>query len=176
MMLLLFSFATAWAQTPSETTAPLSSLSFKVKEISTKRAESDNWRSSWSGSYDKDVVRQKEIEVEVRNFNQHPAPGVEVVVLWVAKDHESGETKAYNHSLEKADFKGRETRRFVIKSPSMKENIQHYQWMRQTYKKGKISSGYVVTLRYHNSIVKGWGSSQDLKRMAESEWLEAAMP
>jgi len=176
MILLLFSLGVAVAQTPTKETAPLSSLSFTVKELSTKRAEKDRWRSTWSGSYNKDVVREKQIEVEVRNFNQHPAPEVEVVVLWVGKDHDSGEIRAYHHDIEKVDLKGRETRKFVIKSPSTKENIVHWELSKETYKTGKASSGYIVTVRYGGGIAKGWGSSQDLKKMAESEWLEAAMP
>lgn len=54
-------------------TAPVASLRLQVKEVGSKRAEKDHWKTDY-GSFDKDVTRKKTIEYHVQNFNRFPAP------------------------------------------------------------------------------------------------------
>ncbi|HWL51716.1 MAG TPA: hypothetical protein VNQ90_04735 [Chthoniobacteraceae bacterium] len=156
--------------------APTSSLRLQVKEVGSKRAEKDHWKTSY-GSYDKDVTRKKTIEYHVQNFNKLPAPQLRVTAIWVMANKDKSRLEASNFRTADFNLPPGQNKEGRFESPEVIENTLHFAALGETYTSGLHPEGYIIALSYKGELIRSYsyGSTETLKSAIRAGWVEEAL-
>lgn len=143
-------------------------LSLEAHERATSRNIDRKWETWW-GSYDRDYLRTKTLQVEVRNVSRRASGSSELGIYWIGKcvadDHRFIHHRAV-YSLNVANL-STEYRELIC--PPLKANVTNYALAGVRYESGAKIEGWMAVLRRNNQTISCVASSPSLKAVGEDE-------
>lgn len=156
----------------AEEVASIKNISVRVRELTTKKADKDHWRTDY-GSYDTTTTRQKRIEVEVLRMSPKPAPDVTVRIAWVGRGNVSKEYFVYHIDKQQIDLANKKFETLVFTSPETQERNTNYAALGQRYTEGFKATGYAIVVNYQGDRIHPYFSSGIQAISSPEKWNKA---
>lgn len=162
-------------------TANRANVSLDVKEVSSGRTDASNFKTDY-GSYDKDQIRRKVLEVSARNFGKVPAT-VTIETIWFVRPERPPKdavgAKAKVAILDRHGDKNQQamaagaTLRFQTEAEAASSRTR-YEALGESYSSGVRFAGWLVVVRDGKKVVAYKASSPTVEALLRNEAAEMA--